>query len=251
VIGLIDDAYFRYVGDLGGGGPDQGKGGKYLVVGPDFKGDIPDGYFVLKTPSYRNWLLIRLVVTDGQTKQAVEAFKKSFRIYPLAQVKDPAPTEFVNLSDKQYNTIHANDVHFFNEVNEIIQYEPADSWDPEIVGLAASIGIKKGQSFKPDARMQNILKEAAAIGNASARAILFRPRDQKVFFYPGKRQWYSPLAGGSHEFLHEGARVLDDRIAFHYYATGITPKMTNQQRERICSVAKQMWACWPSCWRSA
>lgn len=26
VIGLIDDAYFRYVGDLGGGGPDKGKG---------------------------------------------------------------------------------------------------------------------------------------------------------------------------------------------------------------------------------
>lgn len=181
---------------------------------------------MLKTPSYRNWLLIRLVVTDGQTKQAVEAFKKSFRIYPLAQAKDPAPTEFVNLSDKQYNTIHANDVQFFNEVNEVIQYEPADSWDPEIVGLAASIGIKKGQSFKPDARMKKVLKEAAAIGNASARAILFRPRDQKVFFYPGQRQWYSPLAGGSHEFLHQGARVLDDRVAFHYYATGITPKMT-------------------------
>ena len=226
VIGLIDDAYFRYVGDLGVVGPDEGKGGKYLVVGPDFKGDIPKGYFVLKTKTYRNWLLMRIVVTDGQTLQAIDAFKKSFRIYPLAQAKNPAPTEFVNLSDKQYNTIHANDAEFFNELDEIIQYEPADSYDPEIVGLAASIGIKKGQPFKPDARMQKILKEAAAIGNASSRAILFRPRNQASYFYPGKRQWYSPLAGGSHEFLHQGARVLDDRVAFHYYATGITPKMT-------------------------
>ncbi|TWT80433.1 hypothetical protein CA13_18500 [Planctomycetes bacterium CA13] len=226
VIGLIDDAYFRYVGDLGVVGPDQGKGGKYLVVGPDFKGEIPDDYFVLKTKTYRQWLLIRIVVTGGQTQQAVEAFKKTFKIYPLADAANPKPTEFVNLSDKQYNTIHANDAGFFDEINAVIQYEPEDSYDPEIVGLAASIGIKKGQPFEPDDRMKKILKEAAAIGNAASRAILFRPRDEKVFFYPGKRQWYSPLAGGSHEFLDHGARVLDDRVAFHYYATGITPKMT-------------------------
>ncbi len=226
VIGLIDDAYFRYVGDIGVVGPDQGKGGKYLIVGPEFKGDVPKDHFVLKTKTYRNWLLMRIVVQNGQTKRAVDAFKNTFRIYPLAQAKSPASTKFVNLSNKQYNTIHANDAHFFDEINEVIQYEPADSYDPEIVGLAASIGIKKGQPFKPDARMRKILDEAAAIGNASARAILFRPRNQSVYFYPGKRQWYSPLAGGSHEFLHRGARVLDDRVAFHYYATGITPKMT-------------------------
>jgi len=226
VIGIVDDAYFRYVSDLGVVGPDEGKGGKYLVVGPDFEGDVPDGYFVLKTKTYRHWVLIRLIVTNGQIKQAVDAFKNSFRIYPLAQATNPEPNTFVNLSDKQYNTIHANDAHFYDELNEVIQYEPAESYEPEIVGLAASIGIEKGQPFEPDARMKTILKEAAAIGNASSRAILFRPRNQESYFYPGKRQWYSPLAGGSHEFLNQGARVLDDRVAFHYYATGITPKMT-------------------------
>ena len=40
-------------------------------------------------------------------------------------------------------------------------------------------------------------------------------------------QWFSPLAAGSHEFLDDnGARALDDRIGFHFYATGITPFMT-------------------------
>ena len=117
----------------------------------------------------------------------------------------PTKTEFINVSGEQYNTIHANDQRYFHELNEVLQYEPAGSWDPEILGLAAALGIEKGKPFEPDERMQKVLVEAAAIGNASARAILFRPRNAAVFFYPD-RQWYSPLAGGSHEFLSNGAR---------------------------------------------
>ena len=229
VLGLLNDAFFRYVSDVGVPGPDQGKGGKYVVVGPDHEEAVPEGYFVIRTKTYRHWLLMRIVVKDGDVQGSIDAFKQGFRIYPLAAAENPPTTEFVNLSNKQYNTIHANDATFFDELNAVIQYEPADAYDAEILGLAAALGIKKGQPFEPDERMQQILEEAAAIGNASARAILFRPRNPAVFFYPGERQWYSPLAGGSHEFLHEGARVLDDRIAFHYYATGVTPAMTKPQ----------------------
>jgi len=58
----------------------------------------------------------------------------------------------------------------------------AEAYDSEILGLAASIGIKKGRAFNPDERMQKILTEAAAIANASARSILFRPRNKDVYF---------------------------------------------------------------------
>ncbi len=229
VLGLLNDAFFRYVADIGVAGIDKGKGGKYLVVGPDCEGDAPEGYFVLKTKAYRHWLLLRIHVKEGeQVQQAVNTFKDTFRIYPLAQADNPWKTEFVNLSGKQYNTIHANDGQFFHELNEVVQYEPADAYDPEILGLAGAIGIKKGQPFEPDERMSKILTEAAAIGNASARSILFRPRNKNVYFYPD-RQWYSPLAGGSHEFLNNGERVLDDRVAFYYYATGSTPAMVKPQ----------------------
>ena len=73
--------------------------------------------------------------------------------------------------------------------------------------------------------MKAILTEASTIANAYARTVVFSPRNQEVYFYPGKRQWYSPLAGGSHEFLNNGERVLDDRLIFYYYATGSTPMM--------------------------
>ncbi len=66
----------------------------------------------------------------------------------------------------------------------MIQKEPIDSLDPETRGLVASIGIVKGKPFKPDARMKKLLTEAVAIGNATARAILFQPREKAAYFYP-------------------------------------------------------------------
>ncbi len=71
------------------------------------------------------------------------------------------------------NTIHANNYEFYNELNEVVQEEPTASLDPVTLGLFASIGIEKGKPFAPDERMKKILTEAAAVGNATARALTF------------------------------------------------------------------------------
>lgn len=223
VLGTLDDAYFRFVTDVGLTGPDMGKGGKYLFVGPDYKGHIPEGYFVAKSTTYRHWLLMRVFVKDGDLKAPIKGLKEGFHAYPLAQAKNPPKQKFYDLSGKKFNTIHANDDHFYEELNAVVQYEPAEVFDPEIVGLFASIGIKKGKPFSPDARMKKILKDAAAIGNASARSLTFRPRSNTGYFY-SDRQWFSSFNGG-HDFMNNGELVLDDRIMFHYVATGITPAM--------------------------
>ena len=224
VLGPVDDAFFRWVTDIGMTGPDQGRGGKYLFVHRDDERSLPEGYYVARTSTYRNLMVFRAFVKDDDLKGTVDALKAKFRMYPLAQVENPPRQRFLNLSGRQFNTIHANDFKFYEEINAVVQYEPADAFDPELVGLFASIGIKKGKPFNPDARMRKILTEAVAVGNATARALTFAPRKQDVFFYPD-RKWTSSFAGGSYEFLDNGERVLDDRIFFHYAATGITPAM--------------------------
>jgi hypothetical protein len=224
VLGPVDDAYFLWVTDIGLTGPDKGEGGKYLFVHRDYNGDIPSGYFVVKTPNYRNMMFFRAFITNGDLAGAVNGVKAKFKMYPLSQVDNPPKQRFVNTSGKKFNTVHANNFHFYEELNEVIQYEPADSFNPELVGLFASIGIKKGQPFAPDARMKKILTEAVAVGNATARALSYAPRNPNVYFYPD-RKWNSPFAGGSSEFKNNGELVLDDRIFFHYVATGITPAM--------------------------
>ncbi len=65
-----------------------------------------------------------------------------------------------------------------------------------------------------------------AVGNATARAISFRARDPRAYFYEGSG-WFTAFVGGSHEFLTEsGARDLDARTMFHYPYTAVTPAMT-------------------------
>ncbi len=226
VLGPVDDAFFRWVTDVGLTGPDQGKGGKYLFVHRDYKGPIPEGYFVARTSTYRNLFFFRAFVKGDDFAATVGPLKAKFRMYPLAEAASPSQQKFLNLSGKKFNTVHANDFKFFEELNAVVQYEPADAFNPETVGQFASVGIKKGQPFNPDARMKKILTEAVAVGNATARSLSFAPRKQSVFFFPD-RKWTSPFAGLSSEFLNNGERVLDDRIFFHYVATGITPAMAN------------------------
>jgi hypothetical protein len=227
ILGPVDDAFFRYLTDFGFTGPDKGKGGKYLFVHRDYKGTIPGGYFVVQTPSYRNLSFFRAFVKDGNLKAAADHVKAGFRTYKLSQASNPPEQRFVNLSGKRMNTVHANNFHFYEELNQVVQYEPADALDPELVGLFASIGIKKGKPFEPDARMKKILTEAVAIGNATARAITFAPRNPRYYFYPD-RKWNSMFTGGgNYAFYDNGERMLDDRIFMHYYATGITPAMSS------------------------
>jgi hypothetical protein len=226
VLGPADDAYFKWVVDVGVTGPDKGKGGKYLFVPPGFKGNVPaSGYFVSRPRTNGVALFYRAFVRNGDVAGAVKGVKAQARIYPLSAADKPPAQVFVNISGKQFNTVHANTFHFYEELDTVVQSEPGDFADPELVGLFASIGIKKGKPFAPDARMKAILTDAVAIANAAARAFAFAPRDVRVKFYPD-RQWGTAFIGGSYQFLDNGERMLDARSMFHYIATGITPAMS-------------------------
>jgi hypothetical protein len=225
VLGPVDDAFSRFVTDVGLTGPDQGKGGKYLFVPPGFTGDLPsEGYFIIRPRTFSNQIFYRAFIQNGDIPSAVSGVKAKARVYPLAAAGNPPSPTFVNASGLQFNTIHANTFHFYEEINAVVQHEPSDAFDPEIVGLFASIGIKKDKPFAPDERMKGILTDAVAVGNATARALVFAPRDERVMLYPD-RHWGTPFIGGAYDFMNNGERLLDARSLFHYYAAGITPAM--------------------------
>jgi len=82
--GTVNDAYFRFVIDMGAPGPDKGKGGKYLILPPDYEGDLqgPIGckeqvingeqYFVAKSTSYVNLVALRGFLVDGRPDTAAD-----------------------------------------------------------------------------------------------------------------------------------------------------------------------------------
>ncbi len=225
VLGPVDDADFRWVNDIGLTGPDAGKGGKYLFVPPGSTDAMPEaGYFVQKPRTNTLLLFFRAFVEDGDVAAAVAHVKAGTHVYPLSAADNPPATKFVNASGQKFNTISANDFSFYDELNQVVQAEPADWVDPATVGLYASIGIRKGQDFAPDERMKKILTEAVAVGNATARTIYFATRDPSAKFYDD-RQWFTPFVGGNYLFQDGAELLLDARTLFFYATTGITPAM--------------------------
>ena len=226
VLGILDDMWMRYVGDTGNAGPDRGQGGKYLVLPPDYEGDVPDDYFVYRSRTYSVWFLVRGFLVDGDPGPAVKNLMQGLRIYPFDKRNNPPEMEFINASGIPHNTIHANNYQFFEELNTVIQEEHEDAISREARGKLALLGIIKGQPFEPDQRLCKILNEAALIGAATSRSMSWASRDEKVYFYPDDdRTWFSAFAVGNHEFLVDNWLHHDARSMFHYNATGITPAM--------------------------
>src|SRR5208282_3169374 len=229
-LGVIDDMWFHWVTDFGLPGPDRGEGGRYLLVPPGYKGDLPDsGYSMVKLRTTRAIMLGREFLENNDPERPVELIKKTLKIYlyqpggygtsiatgldgkvPLLRSPDgkldwaflrpQPPAKFVEGSGKVMNTIPPSDFSYFEMINDLIQSEPADALDPEIMGSLAAIGIVKGQPFNPDDRMRKILTDAAAIGAATGRTLNWDSRASEGFYYYPSSAWMNMLFVGGYQF---------------------------------------------------
>jgi hypothetical protein len=261
-LGTINDMWFSWIIDIGFPGPDRGKGGRYLIVPPGYDGPLPEGgFYVARSKTNRVLYASRAYLVDNNPKPAVDQIKKFLKIYPytpggegtsLATALEgkvrlgrdlaiPA-TKFVEASGKSFNTIPPSDFGFFEMINENVQQEPATSYDVELAGQLAAIGIVHGKPFKPDARMKIILTDAAAVGAAVGRSLNWRFGNvHPDWFYYKNSSWGNMLWEGGYTFEtpppmitkdgmfkplpRTGARTLDSRTAFYYAYTLDSPGM--------------------------
>ena len=264
-LGAINDMWFSWVIDVGKPGPDRGLGGKYLIVGPEYDGLLPeDGYFVGHSQTNKILYAMRAFIKDGDDpKPAVDNIKQNLKIYPYVPGSFGTPIaealkggiklagepkipemKFINGSGVAFNTIPPSDYGFFEWINENIQNEPATSYDIELAGQLAAIGIAHGKEFKPDERMKKILSDAAAVGQGVGRALQWQFADAHPDWarYEGS-QWGLMLWEGGALFETPppafedgmfkplpptGARTLDSRTAFYYAYTLDSPGMIMQ-----------------------
>jgi hypothetical protein len=231
MLGAFNDAWFRYMQDIGPAGPDKGKGGKYLVLPPGYEGEVPEGYFVVPSRTYSVWVFMRASVANG-LDAARENVEENLRLYPLSKKGNPPKLELISGSGKAFNTIHANDYTFYEHLNKVIQKEPLEMLDPETRGLLASIGMEKGKPFSPDERMRKILTDAVAIANAAARSIVWHPRTQGTMagieIYPDTESaWIMAWVDKNVFFNGQDGHTMnsDARVMFHYPYTAVTPAM--------------------------
>jgi hypothetical protein len=262
-LGIFDDMWWRWIIDFGLPGPDRGEGGRFLLVPPGYEGSLPDsGYHIGHSRTTSAFMLGRSFINENpgmDPAPTVELIKRTTKIYPYArggfgtsiatllegEVQRDPPAEipetvFVEASGKSFNTIPPSDAGFYDLMNELVQEQPAGSTEIELAGELAAIGIVKGEPFEPDERMRRVLDEAAAVGTATSRALLFDPRASEGFSYYDGSAWENQMWVGGYNFetppplvteegikpfSPTGVRAQHSRVAWFYGYTGVTPAM--------------------------
>jgi hypothetical protein len=150
--------------DAGLLGFDKGKGGKYLVLPPGYKGKLPEGYIPLASDTYGGYMLFRANLKSHSDEDVARsiAYGKRMKIYPLAAADNPPATVFSDVKDIEFDSTIRYDASFFEHLDRIVQNEPWIDRDRAMIDQLRSLGIEKGKPFKPDAQTRQALEEGIA-----------------------------------------------------------------------------------------
>jgi hypothetical protein len=162
ITGTIMDSWQFPLEDVGPAGVDKGKGGKYLILPPNYKEKIPGGYIPFHSQTYAGYALLRSILkssSDADVATAV-AYAKKIKLYPLAAAAKPSETVFIDAYDKMFDATIPYNEHFFELLNGMVQAEPWIERDRVMINTLKAVGIEKGKAFNPDDKTKQLLQSA-------------------------------------------------------------------------------------------
>ena len=207
--------------DVGLLGVDHGAGGRFVIVPPNHKDAIPDGYSILRPDTYGGYMLVRSNLRSRSEADVAAsiAYAKRVKLYPLSAAANPPETVFTDVKDVNFDSTIRYDASFYQSLDRVVQGEPWIERDRAMVDQLRSIGIEKGKPFVPDAKIQPIL--TAAIGEAK---VLLEQRYDAGFpvFYPGTH-WTMPalseaIEGQGTTYANHDKYAIDARGVAYTYA---------------------------------
>ena len=222
--GLVDDFWQRPVTDLGLAGPDQGRGGKYLIIGPGQ--DVPraEGFIVVHSPTLNVGVGFRNLETDPYK---ADRLLKQYRLYSYAQRDNPPATRYLSVGATKWSMTPPRGLAYWERLAEILKREPVQERDRVMMAMLRPLGIEKGKPFGPDERQKRILTEAALVGEAMAKANDFDKRQMELSHYADGVHWDVALCldpSQEAEFYTQ----LDERAAWFYEATATSKGMVTK-----------------------
>ena len=162
--GTIEDAWYVPLVDIGF----EGQGGKYLVLPPDFKGEVPAGYTPVRPATHNTMTLLRSILASDAEKdvQAGDALVKQVKVYPLSKAASPPAQRLLDMTEVLYNGLVRYDETFFTSLSRALNEETLQARDLQMMGMLLPLGIEKGKDFKPDAATTSLLRAAAREAHA-------------------------------------------------------------------------------------
>ena len=212
--------------DAGLLGLDKGKGAKYVVLPPGYKGHLPAGYVALQSDTFGNYMLFRANFkshSDADVAAAV-AYGKQMRVYPFSAAAHPPLTVFTDVKDIDFDSTIKYDSTFFDHLNNIIQSEDWLDRDRVMIDQLASLGIEKGKPFQPDDHMRALLTSAAE----DARTFLYAKYDAGLPpFFSATNHWTYPayphlIQAAQAGYTDVNTYPVDERgVAYSYAFIGV------------------------------
>jgi hypothetical protein len=231
----------KFFGDVGLAGPDGGKGGKFLLLPPGYKGEVPEGYYVYRSGTYNVFIFLRGFFEDPKNLTPAAEHLQRTKIYPLNGEAGAKPMKFPDASGVPVNMLPINDGSAFDQLKLLVDREGDNLAGSDWLGMLAAIGIIKGQPFTPDAHTREILDRAAKTGYKTSRVIGFEEvlNGGSLKMYPDRRCWVNPMDNVtppsprttmdlSFKNVAGGYRDLDARIWFFTDYYSISPGMMSK-----------------------
>ena len=157
--GILDDFWQRpirsegqiegrqWAGDVGLPGPDHGKGGKYLILPPDYDGAIPEWLFTYRSGTYGVFVFWRGFFKDPEKLAEPVKVMEQTRIYPLGKQATAKPMQFPDASATPANMLYPQDGTAFDMLSRFIAHEYVDPADMEMRGNLAGHWHYQGKAI--------------------------------------------------------------------------------------------------------
>ena len=226
IFGSAVDVFQVPVAVVGPEGTDQGQGGRYLFLPPDFEGSVPEGFFPIELDTYGVFIALRLIPLGDASFAEAAGYAERLNAYPLSRAVDPPAGTHIDFSGRHLPTLPSYDLSFFVRIAELVETEPVLQDDEVMRGMLAAIGIERGRPFEPDETLRAALTRAAADGKAYLDYTFTTP-GYSLDTYWEDRQWQALREPSQEGFVFDEGPylLLDDRASLFHWVTYVPRRL--------------------------
>jgi len=135
----------------------NGKG-DFAIVGPGWRGALPAGIAVIRSPTNLAWMIGRTQTDGAPDYAAVHAIQDQYRLTPLsartksyAPVTRPAVRTGVDMKTPPPKQVAAmNGTTFFRRLTALMKDNPPATADAHALARFAKVGLVPGHPFNPE-----------------------------------------------------------------------------------------------------
>jgi len=221
--GGLSDFWQREFGIIGEMGPDQGRGGRHLIIPPGEPPPAADGCYLHQATGVNVMFGFRTLDPDPRRAQALVG---AVRITSL-DGRDAPATRIISPGGRPWSGDQPRGLAYWARLHDIYQTEFVDERDRFYLAMLRQVGIEKGKPFAPSDRLRQILAQACAAGELMAQANTFAKRFPSARYWPD-RQWDLAIVLSNSAQRGPYYDELLERASWFYEAVSFSEAMKSQ-----------------------